>query len=109
MAKVTGGLHSPRSDRDPWYAEDVKEVHRIEKLPKEIGVLLIVAGVGGMLLPGPVGSPLVVLGGVILWPRAFHRFEACLMRRFPRLHHQSMRQVTRYLADLDRRYPLGES
>jgi hypothetical protein len=109
MAKFSAGLHSLHAERDPWYSEDVKQVHRIEKLPKEVGVLLIVAGIGGLLLPGPVGSPLLVLGGVVLWPRVFHRVEACFLRRFPKLHHQSVLQVTRFLEDLERRYPLNES
>lgn len=109
MPRSTSGLRTPRSEHDPDFVEDVRQVHRIEKLPKEVGVLLIVAGVGGILLPGPVGSPFVILGGVILWPRAFHRVEACFLKRFPRLHHQSVRQIGRFLQDLDRRYPLGES
>ena len=109
MTEVTAGLRSPRAGREPWFEEDVKEIHRIEKLPREVGVLLIVAGLGGILLPGPVGSPFLLLGGVVLWPRAFHRLEACFLKRFPNAHHQSMRQIVRFLKDLERRYPLQES
>ena len=47
----------------------------IEGLPKEVGVLLVVAGIGGLLLPGPVGTPFLLLGGVTLWPAAFRRVE----------------------------------
>lgn len=93
---------------EPWPADDVEQVHRIEKLPKEVGVLLIVAGIGGMLLPGPVGSPMLVLGCVVLWPRAFRGLEDSFARRFPKLHHQSLRQMTRFLDDLERRYPLHQ-
>ena len=85
---------------------DVEQVRRIEKMPKEIGLLLIVAGIGGILLPGPVGTPFLVLGVVVLWPRAFGRLEGFLERRFSRLHYQSMLQITRFLDDLERRYPL---
>jgi hypothetical protein len=85
---------------------DAEQVRRIEHMPKEVGILLIVAGIGGLLLPGPVGSPFLILGGVILWPRAFQGVERWFEGRYPRLHHKSMRQITRFLDDLERRCPL---
>ena len=36
-------------------------------------MLLIVSGIAGILLPGPVGTPLLILGCVIVWPKAFNR------------------------------------
>ena len=81
-------------------------MQRIRQMPKEVGVLLVVAGIGGLLLPGPVGSPFVILGGVILWPRVFERVETAFANRFPRVHRQSVRQISRFLTDMDRRYPL---
>jgi hypothetical protein len=78
---------------------------RIEALPRELGVLLVVAGIWGLLLPGPVGTPFVIVGGVILWPAAFRRVENCFEKHFPRVHHLGMGQLKRFLADLDRRYP----
>lgn len=80
----------------------------IGALPKEVGVLLIIVGLGGILLPGPVGSPFLLLGSVTLWPRAFGKLEAAFRNRFPRLHREGMRQVKRFLDDLDRRYPAPE-
>ena len=74
-------------------------------VPKELGVLLVIGGIGGLLLPGPVGSPFLILGGVILWPRAFNRVEKCFAKRFPRLHEQGMSQISRFVTDLERRYP----
>ena len=88
--------------------DDAAEVERIRAMPKEVGVLLIVAGIGGLLLPGPVGTPFVVLGGVVLWPKAFERVEIYLMKRFPKLHHRSLCQIKRFLQDLERRYPQPE-
>lgn len=85
---------------------EAQQLQRIEELPKEVGFLLVVAGIGGILLPGPVGSPFLVLGGLVLWPSAFRRVEDGFVKRFPRLHRQSVRQVARFLDDLDRRYPL---
>ena len=86
--------------------EEAESLQRIREMPKEVGVLLVVAGIGGLLLPGPVGSPFVILGGVILWPRVFERVEVAFANRFPRVHRQSVRQIGRFLVDLDRRYPL---
>lgn len=86
-------------------AYEAEQLRRIEQLPKEVGLLLVVAGVGGLLLPGPVGSPFLILGGLVLWPSAFRRVEDGFVRRFPKLHRQSVRQIARFLDDLDRRYP----
>jgi hypothetical protein len=77
----------------------------IQALPKELGVLLIVGGIWGLLLPGPIGTPFLIVGGVILWPSAFRRVETCFERRFPRVHHLGMGQLRRFVTDLDRRYP----
>jgi hypothetical protein len=87
-------------------SDDLEELERIKQMPREVGVLLIVMGIGGLLLPGPVGSPFVILGGVMLWPRAFARVEAAFARHFPRTHRQSVRQIRRFVDDLERRYPL---
>jgi hypothetical protein len=82
--------------------------HPFRGVPREIGVLLVVAGIGGILLPGPVGTPLLVLGTLILYPGAFERLEVRVKRRFPRVHLHGMRQIDRFLNDLDRRYPFSK-
>jgi hypothetical protein len=74
-------------------------------LPREVGILLIAAGVGGILLPGPIGSPFLLLGTVTLSPRLFSKLEARFRKRFPRMHQRGTRQIKRFLADLERRYP----
>lgn len=81
------------------------EMERIKSMPKEVGVLLVVAGIGGLLLPGPVGTPFLLVGGVILWPSAFRRLEASFQRRFPKIHRASIRQIARFVRDLEARYP----
>ena len=45
---------------------------------QEIGVLLIVSGIAGILLPGPVGTPLLILGCVMIWPKTFERVSLFL-------------------------------
>jgi hypothetical protein len=87
--------------------QDDGEFDLIGVLPREVGVLLITAGIGGLLLPGPIGSPFLLLGAVTLWPRLFLRVEMAFQRQFPGMHKQGMRQIKRFLADLERRYPAG--
>jgi hypothetical protein len=99
-----GGTASSPTSVEP--RSDAEEMERIRSMPKEVGALLIVAGIGGLLLPGPIGTPFLIAGGVILWPRAFERVEIRFQKRFPRLHSQSLRQIKRFLCDLERRYPL---
>jgi hypothetical protein len=56
--------------------------------------------------PGhPVGTPPVTAGGVALWPKAFGKVDGWFERPFPKAHWGSMRQIVRYLADLEKRYP----
>jgi hypothetical protein len=79
--------------------------HRLEKLPPEIGVLLVILGTAGLLLPGPVGSPFLIAGGISLWPSAFRKVEDWFQRVSPGLYDEGIRQMERFLADLERRYP----
>jgi hypothetical protein len=88
-------------DRLPRKSSDLK---RLEELPKEVGVMLIAVGVVGLVLPGP-GTPALIAGGVALWPRAFSKLELWLERRYPNVHHKSMKQIGRFLDDLEKRYP----
>lgn len=74
-------------------------------LPRELSWLLIATGIGGILLPGPVGTPFLLLGGASLNPRFFTWLENGFRKRCPRCHQRGMTQVRRYLADLEKRYP----
>jgi hypothetical protein len=83
-------------------------VRRVRAMPTEVGVLLIVSGIGGILLPGPVGTPFLILGCLMLWPKAFQHTEKCFEKRFPKMHHHGVTQINRYLDDLEKRYPLSK-
>jgi len=100
---TAGGELALRNSDQP--AGDGRENVSLQSLPTELGVLLVVAGIGGLLLPGPLGTPFLILGGVTLWPAAFRRVEACFEKRLPRLHHLGMIQIRRFVTDLERRYP----
>ena len=75
-----------------------------ETLPKELGVMLVSAGVIGFVLPGP-GTPALVAGGLILWPKGFGKVERWFQKRFPEVHRKGMGHINRFLTDLERRYP----
>ncbi len=77
---------------------------KIKHVPKEVGVMLITAGIVGVILPGP-GVPAVIAGGLALWPQAFGKLESWLVRRNPGLHRKSVKQINRFLDDLEKRYP----
>jgi hypothetical protein len=87
---------------------DVAEVRpevRFQKLPPEIAVLLMIIGTAGIFLPGPVGSPFLVAGGIALWPTAFRKVERWFMKVAPGIYQKGVPQMERFLADLERRYP----
>jgi hypothetical protein len=87
-------------DRD---TDDMRD--RIRRLPPEVGVVLITVGVAGVVLPGPVGMPLLLAGGLALAPSVFGRFERWVEKRFPTLHWHGMKNVNRFIDDFERRYP----
>ncbi|MFM7041823.1 MAG: hypothetical protein ACKO35_06515 [Planctomycetaceae bacterium] len=80
---------------------------RLQTLPREVGVLLVTIGVMGIALPGLVGTPALLAGGLMLWPRGFRSVDTWLARRWPWLHRQGSEQLIRYLDDMERRYPTG--
>ena len=92
----------PELDLTP---EEEAELGRIKDLPKEVGVMLMTVGVLGLVLPGVVGAPAAIAGGLVLWPRSFEKVENWFERRFPKIHKQSLYQINRYLNDLESRYP----
>jgi hypothetical protein len=84
-------------------AQDESAVHeltpvRVEQLPKEAGWLLITAGVVGLVVPGVLGTPFLLAGAVVLVPGG-----SKLLSRWA--GHSTIRQVGRFLDDLERRYP----
>jgi hypothetical protein len=89
----------------PRTAEEEAELARIKDLPREVGVMLLTVGALGFVLPGVVGTPAAIAGGLVLWPRAFGRVENWFERKFPKMHKQSLYQINRYLNDLESRYP----
>ncbi|MSR57504.1 MAG: hypothetical protein EXS05_07510 [Planctomycetaceae bacterium] len=81
---------------------------RIRKLPPEVGAVLIGAGIVGFILPGPIGTPLLLAGGLVLIPRAFNKIDGWVQRTFPKSYGVGMKYVDRFLDDFERRYPPGD-
>jgi hypothetical protein len=87
---------------------DLAGVTDLRGLPKEMGYVLLSAGVLGFVLPGP-GTPALIAGGMVLWPERFGKAEAWFKRRYPSVHRDGMRHVHRFLKDLESRYPGSSS
>jgi hypothetical protein len=98
-------LTDPPNPDSLLISEEEAELKRIKDLPKEVGVMLMTVGVLGFALPGVVGTPAMIAGGLVLWPKAFGKVETWFERRFPKVHKQSLHQIHRYLNDLESRYP----
>ena len=98
-------MSTPEPDAAPGGAGDDAVHGKLKELPKEVGAMLISVGVLGVVLPGMMGVPAVVAGGLVLWPEAFGKVEDWFQRRYPSLHRKGMKQVGRYLDDMARRFP----
>lgn len=97
--------------RETLARENVEHMmeERLGRMPREIGVLLLTIGVVGVVLPGIVGTPALLAGGLVLWPRGFRGINGWLRRRCPKVHAKGMEQLLRYLDDMERRYPSRSS
>lgn len=87
------------------FSETVADSAQLRELPKDVGVMLVSVGVLGFVMPGVTGAPALVAGGLVLWPDAFGQVDTWFRKRYPTLHRQSMKQIGRFLTDLDQRYP----
>jgi hypothetical protein len=75
-------------------------------IPREMAGLLMTVGVAGVLLPGLVGTPFLLLGGLSLWPNGLSPIECWFRRRCPRLHREGVWQLHVFLDNFHRRFPL---
>ena len=78
---------------------------RLQRLPRDVGWLLMTAGVVGVVMPGVLGVPFLVLGGLIVSPATNKHAERWLSGHAPGVFKGSIRQINRFLDDLERRYP----
>lgn len=78
---------------------------RLLEMPREVGWLMVSIGVMGVALPGIVGTPALLAGGLMLWPKGFRAVNGWCRKRFPKTHEHGVEQLIRYLDDMERRYP----
>ena len=83
---------------------ETERLPELRDLPKNVGYMLLSAGVLGVVLPGP-GTPAIIAGGLVLWPNGFGKAETWFRRKFPAIHRGGMQHVGRFLKDLENRYP----
>jgi len=86
-------------------AEDEVVVDRVEHLNRGVGWVLISAGLIGMVVPGVLGTPFLIMGGLALWPGNRKRVERWRQGHSPKMFHGAMKQINRFLDDLEKRYP----
>lgn len=79
-------------------------IRRIQGLPPSVGFVLMGAGVVGVIIPGPIGAPLFIAGGLVLAPKVFSKVDAFVKRRFPNVHQQGIQAVDRFLSDFENRF-----
>jgi hypothetical protein len=78
-------------------------------MPVEVSLTIVCAGFVGLVLPGPFGAPLIVGGGLSLWPRAFRPIDRWVERRMPAAHTSGTKWLIRFQTDLERRYPANRT
>jgi hypothetical protein len=84
---------------------ETDECDSAPKIPRDAGLLLTTAGILGLVVPGVVGMPFLILGGLILLPQSRSRAEGWLSGKAPKAFGGSIKQINRFLRDLERRYP----
>jgi len=95
----------PKGSARDMRAVDEQLMRRIEKLPKEAGWALITAGVIGVIAPGIVGVPFLVAGAFVLTPGGPLTLSRWAGRKPRKFAHSALRQICRFIDDLERRYP----
>ena len=81
----------------------------VEQLPRGAGWLLITAGVVGLVVPVVPGAPLLLAGAMLLTPGGSRLLVRWAGRNPPKFVHSAMRPISRFLDDLERRYPRTRS
>lgn len=100
----TETVPSPEADGAEHLRADSLD-RRLAEQPREVGVLLVTIGIMGVVLPGLVGAPALLAGGLMLWPKGFRSVDRWLAQRCPGVHRHGTEQLLRYLDDMERRYP----
>ena len=85
--------------------KDDETILRITNLPRDVGWMMISVGVLGVILPGLPGIPFLVAGAAVLSPGGPQLLTRWAKRRPKGVVHTGLKQIGRWLDDLERRYP----
>jgi hypothetical protein len=86
-------------------AEDDQVIQRITNVPRDVGWMMIYVGVLGVILPGLPGAPFLVAGTAVLTPGGPQLLTRWAKRKPKGIVHTGLKQIGRWLDDLERRYP----
>jgi hypothetical protein len=86
-------------------AADDRAIQRITNVPRDVGWMMIYVGVLGVILPGLPGIPFLVAGTAVLSPGGPQLLTRWARRRPKGVVHTSLKHISRWLDDLERRYP----
>jgi hypothetical protein len=86
-------------------AEDEQVLLRISGMPRDVGWMMISVGVLGVVLPGLPGVPFLVAGATVLAPGGPQLLTRWARRKPKGVVHTGLKQIGRWLDDLERRYP----
>lgn len=87
-------------------AADLLGDERLRQLPRDVGWMLFGVGFAGFVAPGIFGLPFMVAGGMILWPQTASRVQSMIgVRSQSPAAKAGMKQIARFLDDLERRFP----
>jgi hypothetical protein len=82
-----------------------RTVLRLDTLTTEVGWLLVTAGVIGVIAPGIPGTPFLIVGALVITPGGTKLLSRWVGKNPPRIVKAGMKQIGRFLDDLERRYP----
>lgn len=103
ISEVAESPKSAHAETGPMPVLRDDALSQIEKLPRDIGWMLLG---GGLLSEVVMGlPPFWVVGIMILYPQIGLPLAGLLERRTPKLLAGSLDFVKRYIDDLERRYP----
>jgi hypothetical protein len=86
-------------------AIDDRAILRVANLPRDVGWMMVSVGILGVILPGLPGTPFLLGGIAVLTPGGPRLLTRWAGRKPKGLVHTSLKQVGRWLDDLERRYP----
>jgi hypothetical protein len=90
-------------------AVDEQIILRIANVPRDVGWLMISVGVIGVILPGIIGTPFLVAGVAVLAPGGPQLLTDWVRRNPKAATLVGLKQMGRWLDDLERRYPRPNS